>query len=54
MALKDLCGRLKRALEVLDEQRQTPRGALITYIDLTQGKRAIVGFGSGRQVASDP
>ena len=36
--------RLSKALTVLDAQRQTPRGPLISYIDLTQGKRAIVGF----------
>ncbi len=52
-ALQDLGKRLKQALQVLDYQRQTPRGALITYIDLTQGKRAIVAFSSGGQVASD-
>jgi hypothetical protein len=52
-ALQDLGKRLKQALEVLDAQRQTPRGALITYIDLTQGKRAIVAFSSGAQVASE-
>lgn len=39
--------RLKDALEVLDAQRQTPRGSLISYIDLSLGKRAIVGLTSG-------
>jgi cell division septal protein FtsQ len=39
--------RLKDALEVLDAQRQSPRGALISYIDLSQGRRAIVGLTSG-------
>jgi cell division septal protein FtsQ len=39
--------RLKEALNVLDEQRQTPRGALISYIDMSPGKRAIVGLASG-------
>lgn len=39
--------RLKEALNVLDEQRQTPRGALISYIDMSPGKRAIVGLTSG-------
>jgi cell division protein FtsQ len=39
--------RLKDALDVLDGQRQTPRGSLISYIDLSQGKRAIVGLISG-------
>jgi cell division protein FtsQ len=40
----DLTKRLRQALQTLDEQRQTPRGALISYIDMTQGKRAVVGF----------
>jgi len=44
---QDYGKRLKDALEVLDAQRQTPRGALISYIDLSQGKRAIVGLTSG-------
>ncbi len=35
--------RLKDALKVLDGQAQTAHGALISYIDLSQGKRAIVG-----------
>jgi cell division protein FtsQ len=39
--------RLKDALEVLDAQRQSPHGAQISYIDLSQGKRAIVGLTSG-------
>ena len=39
--------RLKQALDVLDEQRQTPRGPFISYVDLSQGKHAIVGFLSG-------
>lgn len=45
--------RLKDALEVLDGQRQTPRGSLISYIDLSQGKRAIVGLVSGVHTTSD-
>lgn len=49
---QELGKRLKQALEVLDEQRQTLRGPLISYVDLSRGKRAIVGFTSGRQ-ASD-
>ena len=39
--------RLRDALMVLDRQRQTPRGAFISYIDLSQGKRAIVGLNTG-------
>ena len=45
--------RLKKALDVLDAQRQTPRGALISYIDMSQGKRAIVGLVSGVHTTSD-
>lgn len=42
--------RLGKALAVLDAQRQTARGPLISYIDLTQGKRAIVGLTTGPQI----
>ncbi len=45
--------RLKEALHVLDEQRQTPRGSLISYIDMSQGKRAIVGLASGVHRVND-
>ncbi|HZG54527.1 MAG TPA: FtsQ-type POTRA domain-containing protein [Pyrinomonadaceae bacterium] len=41
---EDLTKRLRQSLEALDEQRATPRGAFITYIDMTQGKRAVIGF----------
>jgi cell division protein FtsQ len=44
--------RLKDALEVLDAQKQSSHGSLISYIDLSQGKRAIVGLTSGAR-ASD-
>ncbi len=44
--------RLKDALEVLDSQKQSAHAALISYIDLSQGKRAIVGLTSGAH-ASD-
>ncbi|MEP6637110.1 MAG: FtsQ-type POTRA domain-containing protein [Acidobacteriota bacterium] len=50
---KDLGKRLKQALEVLDGQRNTPRGALISYVDLNQGKGAIVGFISGTHSNTD-
>jgi cell division protein FtsQ len=50
---KDSNLRLKKALEVLDGLRQTPSGSSISYVDMTQGKRAIVGFTSGRQISSD-
>jgi hypothetical protein len=39
----DWTKRLGQALKTLDAQRSTPRGALITYIDMTQGGRAVVG-----------
>ena len=42
--------RLSKALTVLDAQRQTSRGPLISYIDLTQGKRAIVGLVTGNKL----
>jgi cell division protein FtsQ len=44
---QDYGKRLKDALEVLDAQKQSPQGSLISYIDLSQGKRAIVGLTSG-------
>ncbi len=50
---QDFGKRLKDALSVLDEHRQTPRGQFISYMDLTQGKRAIVGFMSGARAISD-
>ncbi len=50
---KDAGPRLKKALSVLDGQRETPRGGLISYVDLTQGKRAVVGFTSGKQISGE-
>lgn len=50
---KDAGVRLQKALQVLDEQRGTPRGGLISYVDLSQGKRAVVGFTSGKQLNGD-
>jgi cell division septal protein FtsQ len=44
--------RLEKALQVLDAQRQTPRGQFISYVDLSQGKRAVIGFTSGAHVAA--
>ncbi|HEV7472600.1 MAG TPA: FtsQ-type POTRA domain-containing protein [Pyrinomonadaceae bacterium] len=44
---KDHGKRLKDALDVLDAQKQSSHGSLISYIDLSQGKRAIVGLTSG-------
>jgi cell division protein FtsQ len=46
---QDQGARLTKALTVLDAQRQTSRGPLISYIDLTQGKRAIVGLVNGER-----
>ncbi|HET6976539.1 MAG TPA: FtsQ-type POTRA domain-containing protein [Pyrinomonadaceae bacterium] len=45
--------RLSKALSVLDAQRQTARGPLISYIDLTQGKRAIVGLVTGNHTVAE-
>ena len=45
--------RLSKALAVLDAQRQTARGPLISYIDLTQGKRAIVGLVTGNHTIAE-
>lgn len=50
---QDFGKRLKDALSVLDAHRETPRGPFISYVDLTQGRRAIVGFMSGAQAISD-
>lgn len=50
---QDQAARLKNALTVLDGQRQTSRGPLISYIDLSQGKRAIVGLVTGGQTVAD-
>jgi cell division protein FtsQ len=46
---QDQGARLQKALTVLDAQRQTARGPLISYIDLSQGKRAIVGLVTGER-----
>ncbi len=50
---QDQSARLSKALTVLDAQRQTSRGPLISYIDLTQGKRAIVGLVTGSHTIAD-
>ena len=55
LGAQDQGERLKKALEVLDVQRQTPRGQMISYIDMSQGRRAIVGLVSGAHTsATDP
>lgn len=50
---QDQVARLGKALSVLDAQRQTSRGPLISYIDLTQGKRAIVGLVTGSHTVAE-
>lgn len=45
--------RLQDALKVLDGQSQTAHGASISYIDLSQGRRAIVGLTSGGHATTD-
>jgi cell division protein FtsQ len=50
---QDQSTRLGKALNVLDAQRQTARGPLISYIDLTQGKRAIVGLVTGNHTVAE-
>jgi cell division protein FtsQ len=50
---EDYGNRLKRALKVLDEQRQSPKGALISYIDLTQSQRTLLGMASGAHANPD-
>ena len=53
LGAEDQSRRLGKALAVLDAQRQTARGPLISYIDLTQGKRAIVGLVTGNQTVAE-
>ena len=56
---EEFAKRFRQALEVLDAQRSTPRGPYVTYVDVSQGKRAVVGTGStarfrpGDSAASD-
>jgi cell division protein FtsQ len=53
LGAQDQAERLRKALEVLDTQRQTPRGHLISYIDMSQGRRAIIGSVSGVHTTAD-
>jgi cell division septal protein FtsQ len=46
--------RFRQALEVLDAQRLTPRGPYITYVDVSQGKRAVIGTASTAQYRPEP
>ena len=54
LGAQDLGARLKAVLEKLDEYRQTPRGALITYAAF-EGDHVLLGFSSGDRLnaASD-
>lgn len=52
LGAQDQGERLKKALDVLDLQRQTPRGHMISYIDMSQGRRAIVGLVSGAHTST--
>ncbi len=49
---RDFGKRLASALKVLDEQRTTPRGALVTRLDATLDRRVVVGFSSGAPSSS--
>jgi cell division protein FtsQ len=53
LGAKEFGKRLGNALKVLDEQRNTPRAAAITYLDATVERRVIVGFSSGAQASSE-
>jgi cell division protein FtsQ len=48
---QDLGARFKAVLEKLDEYRQTPRGALITYAAF-EGDHVLLGFSSGDRLAA--
>src|ERR1041384_729088 len=50
---QDQSARLGKALSVLDAQRQTARGPLISYIDPTQGNGAIVGLVTGNHTVAE-
>ena len=50
---EDQAARFKNALTVLDRERQTSRGPLISYIDVSQGRRAVVGTVTGAQTIAD-
>ncbi len=44
---QDQGNRLPLALDALDKLRQTPRGPYVSYLDVNQGKRVVVGLVSG-------
>lgn len=49
---QDPAKRLKNALNTLDDYRPLAQGSLITYVDITQGTRAILGYATGAQIAA--
>lgn len=49
---EDWTKRLVQAVGALEEHRASPRGGQITYIDMTQSRRAVLGFKAG--TASQP
>jgi cell division septal protein FtsQ len=49
---QDAATRLKNALNTLDGYRELPQGSQITYVDITQGTRAILGYASGAQISA--
>jgi cell division septal protein FtsQ len=49
---QDSVTRLKNALHTLDGYRPLPQGSLITYVDITQGTRAILGYATGAQISA--
>ena len=49
---EDWTKRLVQAVGALEEHRAAPRGGQITYIDMTQSRRAVLGFKSGTAPAS--
>jgi cell division protein FtsQ len=44
---EDWTKRLVQAVTALEEHRAAPRGGLITYIDMTQSRRAVLGYRTG-------
>jgi cell division protein FtsQ len=45
--------RLKAALDTLDRLRQTPKGPYLSYLDVTQRSKVIVGMVSGQHTVED-
>jgi len=50
---QDQAKRLRPALDTLDQLRRTPRGPYVSYLDLNQGKRIVVGMVTGAHAFSD-